>query len=123
MEQRHTKILDTEKRIKRKGVIFLYNTFLFPMKFLLFLVVCFSIPRVTFSQNPGPNISLQKCFSTSGRDSFHAFKKLNDGNYLATAYFSEKDYFLSNDTAKYFYLLKLDPNFNVIWKKSIPVYA
>jgi len=92
-------------------------------KFLSSLVLLFILSTATTAQNPGPIVSWQKCFSTTGEDTFHALKKLDDGNYLATMSLLNKDNFLSNDTSAGYFLVKFDPLFNVIWKHYIPLIA
>jgi hypothetical protein len=92
-------------------------------RFLLVLSLIISISSNIMAQNPGPNVSWQKCFSTSGDDTFHALKKLNDGNYLATMSLLNKDYFLNNDSTAGYFLVKFDQAFNVIWKHYIPLVA
>ena len=92
-------------------------------RFLLVLSLIISISSNIMAQNPGPNVSWQKCFSTSGDDTFHALKRLEDGSYLATISLLNKDYFLSNDTTAGYFLVKFDPSFNVIWKHYIPLIA
>lgn len=92
-------------------------------RFLLTIALIINLTTFTLAQNPGPNVSWQKCFSTSGDDTFHALKKLNDGNYLATLSLLNKDNFLSSDTTAGYFLVKFDPFFNVIWKHYIPLVA
>jgi hypothetical protein len=92
-------------------------------KLLLSIALIFNFTTQIMAQNPGPNVSWQECFGTSGNDTFHALKKLKDGNYLATLYLQNRDYFLNNDTSAGYYLAKLDQSFNVLWKHYIPMLA
>ncbi len=92
-------------------------------RFLLILLLTISLSSNILAQNPGPNVSWQKCFSTSEEDYFNSIIKLESGDYLATMYFGAKDHFLSSDTSSENYLVKFDNNFNVIWKRYIPMYA
>lgn len=93
------------------------------IKFLLNISLTLLLATSTLAQNPGPNVAWQKCFSTTGEDTFHALKQLDDGNYLATLWFQNRDNFLSTDTSAGYYLVKFDHMFNVIWKHYIPLLA
>lgn len=92
-------------------------------RFLFVLILIISLSSNILAQNPGPNVAWQKCFSSSGEDTFHALKKLEDGTFLATLWFQNMDNFLSADTSAGYYLVKFDQSFNVIWKHYIPVFA
>jgi hypothetical protein len=92
-------------------------------KFILNVILIFIIQTNTIAQNPGPNVVWQKCFSTSGKDIFQSVIEIPSGGYYATAEFENTDYFLQNDTTGGYYLLKFDENFNVIWKRFIPMLA
>jgi hypothetical protein len=91
-------------------------------KVLLLCIFSFFVLRC-FPQNPGPNISWQKCFSTSKNDEVLCIKEHPKGGFLATMYFEAKDNFLSNDTSTGGYLIRFDNNFNIQWKMHIPFYA
>lgn len=93
------------------------------IRFLSSIGLFFVLTTNVLAQNPGPNVSWQKCFSTSKEDYFNSIIKLESGDYLATMYFGAKDYFLNSDTSTENYLVKFDHNFNVVWKKYIPLYA
>lgn len=75
------------------------------------------------AQNPGPSVAWQKCFSTSGSDWFSGAVEDPKGGYFSAAYFEKTDYFLDGQNDSGLFLVKFDVNFNVIWKRGIPMFA
>lgn len=92
-------------------------------RFLLILSLLISLSSNILAQNPGPNVSWQKCFSTSGNDGFQSLVEIPSGGYFATVQLEKKDNFLANDTTGGYFLFKFDADFNVIWKRFIPLLA
>lgn len=79
---------------------------------------------ITFAQNPGPNVSWQKCFSTNGTDWINSVKSIKSGKYfIATAFLNTKDNYLANQVDTGSFLLVFDNNFNLIKKTYIPIFA
>lgn len=91
--------------------------------FLSSIVLVFILSTATTAQNPGPNVSWQKCFSTSGNDIFQSVIEIPSGGYYATIRLEKKDNFLANDTTAGYFLIKFSSDFNIIWKRFIPLLA
>lgn len=79
---------------------------------------------ITLAQNPGPNVSWQKCFSTNGTDWINSIKSIQSGKYfIATAFLNTKDNYLANQVDTGSFLLVFDNNFSLIKKTYIPIFA
>jgi hypothetical protein len=92
-------------------------------KLLLSIALIFNFTTQIMAQNPGPNITWQKCFSTSGDDTFYSLIEIPTGGYYATIELEKKDNFLVNDTTGGYFLIKFNADFNIIWKRFIPLFA
>ena len=92
-------------------------------KLLLIIALIFNFTTQILAQNPGPNITWQKCFSTSGDDTFYSLIEIPTGGYYATIELEKKDNFLVNDTTGGYFLVKFNADFNIIWKRFIPLFA
>ena len=82
-------------------------------KLLLSIALIFNFTTQILAQNPGPNITWQKCFSTSGNDTFYSLIEIPTGGYYATIELEKKDNFLVNDTTGGYFLIKFNADFNI----------
>lgn len=92
---------------------------------IILSVLLFCILNIdTMAQNPGPNVSWQRCYGTTGNDYINSIKPIKSGQYfIATSFFLNKNNFLANSNDTGSFVLVFDTNFNLIKKTYIPIFA